>query len=138
MVQGRPQVPGQGGLADRPGQQGGEGDPDLHRGQEAVRVLGEPGGPLAAFAALHEGPDLPLAQRDQGHLRRGEESADEHDEQDKHDVPADLVHVLIPDLRVSATGGPAPPSPKWDQAVAPARQMCAQSKQSAAGAAPGT
>jgi len=37
---------------------------------------------------------------------------------------------------VSAAGGPAPPSPKWDQAVAPARQMCAQSKQSAAGAAP--
>ena len=62
----------------------------------------------------------------------GEEPADEHDEQDEHDVPADLVHVLIPDLRVSATGGPAPPSPKWDQAVAPARQMCAQSKQSAA------
>jgi len=111
MEQGYPQVPGQRRLADRAGQQGGQGDPDLHRGQEAVRVLGQPGGPLAAFAALREGTDLPLAQRDQGHLRRGEESADEHDEQDKHDVPADLVHVLIPDLRVSAAGGPAPPCP---------------------------
>jgi hypothetical protein len=128
----------QGRLADRAGQQGGQGDADLHRRQEPVRVLGEPGGPLAAPAALHEGTDLALAQRDQGHLRRREKAANEHDEQDEHDVPADLVHVLIPDLRVSATGGPAPPSPKWDQAVAPARQMCAQSKQSAAGPSPGT
>ena len=49
---------------------------------------------------------------------------DEHDEQDEHDVPADLVHVLIPDLRVSAADGPAPPCPTVGaRPHAPARQM---------------
>jgi len=32
-------------------------------------------------------------------IGRGEETADEHDGQHDDDVPADLVHVLIPDLR---------------------------------------
>ena len=72
-----------------PVDQRGQGDADLHRGQEPVRVLGQPGRPLAAPPALAQRADLPLAQRDQGHLRPGEEPADEHDEQDDDDVPAD-------------------------------------------------
>ena len=46
-------------------------------------------------------PDLALTQRDEGHLRAGEEPADEQNDQNDDDVPDDLVHGLIPDLRSS-------------------------------------
>ena len=58
--QGGLQVPGQRGLAERAGQQGGQRDADLHRGQEPVRVLGQPGRALARACPAHErGTDWP-------------------------------------------------------------------------------
>ena len=56
----------------------------------------------AAFAPrlprLRQRPDLPLAQRDQRHLRRGEKPADAHDDNDDDDVPDDLAHAVIADF----------------------------------------
>ncbi len=56
---------------------------------------------LAPPAPLRQRPDLALTQRDQSHLRAGEEPADEQNDQNDDDVPADLVHGLTPDLRSS-------------------------------------
>ena len=100
----RLQVAGQGGGAERAGEQGGHGDADLDRGQEPVGVLRKLRRPLAALAPLPDRAHLPLAQRDQGHFRPGEEPADEHDGQHDNDVPADLVHGLISDLRIRHGG----------------------------------
>ena len=92
------QAAGQGGRAERAGQQGGQGDADLDGGQEPVRVLGQFRGPLPAFAPFRERPHLAVAQRHQGHLGGREEAADEHNDQDNKNVPADGIHVWIPDL----------------------------------------
>ena len=54
--------------------------------------------PLAALAPLRQRPDLAFAQRDQGHLGGREEATDENNDQDNENVPADAVHVWIPDL----------------------------------------
>ena len=99
---GRRQVilPGQPGLEEagqglgpvRAGDQGGQGHADLHGGEEPVRVLGQPGGPLAPPAALGQRPDLAFAQRDQGHFRACEEPPDEDDDEDDDDVQDDLAH----------------------------------------------
>src|SRR6516225_1908633 len=52
----------------------------------------------ARVAAPNARPNLAVAQRDQRHLGGGEEAADENDGQDNENVPADGVHVGIPDL----------------------------------------
>ena len=83
---------GQGGRAERAGQQGRQRHADLDRGQEQVGVLRQLGRPLAALAAPGQRPDLAVPQRDQRHLGGGEEAADEDDDQDNEDVPADGVH----------------------------------------------
>ena len=64
---------GQGDRRGGRGEEAGQGDADLDGGQEAVRVLGEPGqhpaGPAGAFQPL----DLAVPQRDQRHLAAGED-----------------------------------------------------------------
>jgi hypothetical protein len=98
----RGQLLGQRGRAERAGQQGGDGDADLHGGQEPVGVLGQPGGALTALAPLHQRAHLAVTQRNKGHLGGGEETADQNYDQDDDDVPADVVHFVIPDLGKSA------------------------------------
>jgi len=51
---------------------------------------------LAALAARR--PRLALAQRDEGHLGRGEEPANGHDDKDDQHVQDDLGHCVIADL----------------------------------------
>ena len=103
LDQGGFQVAGQGGRTDGAGKQRREGDAYLHRREETVGILGQPGGALPALALLRERLHLPFTQRDQGHLGPGKEPADEHDKQNDNDVPAHLVHVLIPTSQ-STTG----------------------------------
>ena len=94
-----PDQPGLQGAGQRlgpvgPGDQGGQGDADLHGGEEPVRVLREPGRALAAPAALGQRPDLAFAQRYEGHLRGREEPADARDDQDDDDFEYDFAHCL--------------------------------------------
>ena len=74
------QHPGQRRGAVGAGHQRREGGADLYGRQEPVGVGGEPGRLRAPAAAPGQGAYLALPQRDQGHLRRGEEPADGHDE----------------------------------------------------------
>jgi hypothetical protein len=89
--------------ADRAGQQRGQGDADLDRGQEPVRVVSQFRRPLTALAPPGQRAQLAFAQRDQGHLGSREEAADEDDDQDDDDIPADATHVRIPDLAIGPT-----------------------------------
>ena len=94
--------------AVRAGHQRRDRHADLDRGQEPVRVVGQPRRPLAALAALGQRPDLALAQRHQRHLGGGEEATDEDEGEDDKNVPADAIHVAVPDLGSqprSATAG---------------------------------
>jgi hypothetical protein len=102
---------GQRGRTERAREQGGHGDADLHRGQEPIGILRKLRRPLAALAPLPEPAHLALAQRHQGHLRPGEEPADEHYGQHNKDVPADLVHSSISDLRFRHGGAASPVDP---------------------------
>ncbi len=91
-----PEFGGEGRGTERAGKQRRRGDPDLHGRQEAVRVLRQPGGALAAFAPLLERAHLALTQRHERHLRRGEESAEEHEGEHDGDIAADVAHGSIP------------------------------------------
>jgi len=91
------QQPGQRVGAVGAGDQRREGRADLHRRQEPVGVGGEPRRRRPAPAALGERPHLALAQRDQGHLRGGEEPADGHDDKNDDNVQDDL-HAAIADF----------------------------------------
>ncbi len=73
-------------------QEAGEGDPDLHCGEEAVGVLDEPGDALTAPATGRQGLGLPLAQADQRQLGGGEHPADEDEDQDEGDVHPGVAH----------------------------------------------
>src|ERR1022692_2961184 len=45
-----------------------------------------------------QGAHLAFPQRDERHLGCGEKAADHHNNQDNENVPADVIHFLIPDL----------------------------------------
>ena len=73
-------------------QEAGQRDADLDRGQEAVRVLDEPGHACAALAAGGEGLGLPLPQADQRQLGRGEDATDQDEDEDEGDVHPGVAH----------------------------------------------
>ena len=92
------QQPGQRVSAVGAGHQGGQGGADLHRGQEPVGVGGQLGRLRSPTAALGQRVNLALAQRDQGHLGRGEEPADSHDDEDDDDIQDDLAQAVTADF----------------------------------------
>ena len=84
---------GQGHRCSGGGEEPGQGDPDLDRGQEAVGVTRQahqphrPGGALS----LQLG-ELSLPQRDQRHLAAGEGRVDQHQQPDQGEVHPVAVH----------------------------------------------
>ena len=72
----------------------GQRDADLHGGEEAVGVRGEPGHRLAPAAAVGHRADLAVPQRDERDLGGGEHAADEDEDDDKPDVRERAVHGL--------------------------------------------
>ena len=71
--------------------------PTCTGGEEAVGVLDEVRQALAAPAALGDDPlHLALAQGDERDLGRGEEAADEREEQHDAEVEQELAHLWIP------------------------------------------
>jgi hypothetical protein len=91
------QQPGQRVGAVGAGHQRREGRANLHGRQEPVGIGGQLGRGRPAPAAPGQRPHLALAQRDQRHLRGGEEPADGHDDKDDDNVQDDL-HVAIADF----------------------------------------
>ena len=84
------------GQRDRRGgrsQEAGQGDADLDRGQEPVRVLGQPGehlpGPAGAFQSLK----LAVPQRDQGHLAAREDRVEDHQDSDQGQLAPVALHA---------------------------------------------
>ena len=65
---------------------------DLHGRQEPVRVADQPGQPLPAPAAFPQRLDLPLAQRDQRDLGRGEGAAEQHEGEHEQGVDQRAAH----------------------------------------------
>ena len=72
--------------AVRRGEEAGDGDADLDRGEEAVGVARDLGHPGAARTLALHGGQLALAQRDQRDLGGGEDAADQDEQQDQDDV----------------------------------------------------
>jgi hypothetical protein len=65
---------------------------DLDRGEEGVRIAGELRDPLTAAPAGGDRGELALAECHESHLGRGEDAADQHEDDDECDVPEQIGH----------------------------------------------
>ena len=74
-------------------EEAGQGDPDLDRGEELIRLAGEPGENGAGCRLLLQPLQLALAQRDEGELGAGERSIDQHEDRDEEQLWPDVTHV---------------------------------------------
>jgi hypothetical protein len=120
LGQHRTEIIGQCRATERGGQEAGQGDADLHGGQEAIRILAQPGHGPAAFTALGQLPDLGVPERDQGHLGRREHASDRDEDEDHDDVEQGVVHghsCFVLWLSPSSVGpASAPDSGPWSTA----------------------
>ena len=81
--------------AEAGGDEARERDADLAGSEVPVRVRREGRQPTTASALLlRQSADLRLAQRDERQLGRGEEAAEEHEEQHHGDVDPQVAHAM--------------------------------------------
>ncbi len=90
----RRQVAGERRATEGGGQEAGERDADLDRGQEAVGVRRQPRDGLAPTPSSRHRSHLAVAQRHQRDLGSREHAADEDEDDDKPDVRERAVHGL--------------------------------------------